>query len=89
MTSVVPQLKMETMTIEFPETDRKRLNGIAKAMGWILSKPQNADNSDTGVMGDLSDEECWEYLCATRPEGFELLSEEEEKEFEDWLGIKR
>ena len=88
MTSVAPQTKMTTMTIEFPETDRKRLKGIAKAMGWILSKPQNADNSDTGVMGDLSDEECWEYLCATRPEGFELLSEEETKKELEWLGVK-
>ena len=89
MTSVAPQLKTVTMTIEFPETDRKRLKGIAKAMGWTLGKLETTDKSDIGKMGDLSDEECWEYLCATRPEGFELLSEEEEKEFEDWLGIKR
>lgn len=89
MTTSAPQMKMETMTIEFPKNDTKRLKGIAKAMGWTLRKLETPDTSDIGRMGDLSDEECWEYLCATRPEGFELLSEEEEKEFEDWLGIKR
>lgn len=89
MTTSAPQLKLETMTIEFPKNDTKRLKGIAKAMGWTLRKQETPDTSDIGRMGDLSDEECWEYLCATRPEGFELLSEEEEKEFEDWLGIKR
>lgn len=88
MTSSAPQPKTVTMTIEFPETDRKRLKGIAKAMGWTLSKPETTDKSDIGKMGDLSDEECWEYLCATRPEGFELLSEEETKKELEWLGVK-
>lgn len=72
-------LQMQTMTISFPMVDLKRLKGIAKAMGWTLEK------TEPKTLDDLSDAECWEYLCKTRPEGFELLSEDEEKDFEDWL----
>lgn len=76
-------LQMQTMTINFPKVDLKRLKGIAKAMGWTLEKPEPK------TLDDLSDAECWEYLCKTRPEGFELLSEEENEKELDWLGIKR
>ncbi len=84
MTQTVNVRRMETMKISFPKEDLKRLKGIAKAMGWTLDKSE-----DTGRMEELSDEECWEYLCATRPEGQEVLSEEENEKELDWLGIVR
>lgn len=79
MATTVAQSQIQSWTINIPKVDLKRLKGIAKAMGWTLEKPEPK------TLGDLSDKECWEYLCKTRPEGFELLSEEEEKEFEEWL----
>lgn len=75
-------------TITVPNIDLKRLKGIAKAMGWMLEKKEELPEG-YGRMEELSDEECWNYLVHTQPEGMELLSEEENEEFLDWLGVKR
>lgn len=83
MATTIAQPQMQSWTINIPKVDLKRLKGIAKAMGWTLEKPEPK------TLDDLSDKECWEYLCKTRPEGFELLSEEENEAELDWLGIKR
>lgn len=81
-TTTLQSQAMGTLLIDFPKVDLKRLKGIAKAMGWNVRKVEPT------TLGELSDEECYEYLCATRPEGFELLSEEETKEFEQWLAAQ-
>lgn len=75
---------MESMVINFPKVDLKRLKGIAKAMGWTLEKKEELPEG-YGRMEELSDEECWNYLVHTRPEGMELLTVEEEEEFENWM----
>lgn len=76
-------------TITVPNIDLDRLKGIAKAMGWTLEKKEERKDDDLGCMDDLSDEDCWNYLVHTDPEGMELLSEEENEAALDWLGIKR
>lgn len=83
MATITVQPQMESMTIRFPKVDMKRLKGIAKAMGWVIEKEEKH------TLDELSDEDCWKYLCATRPEGQELLSEEENEKELDWLGIRR
>lgn len=75
---------MESMVINFPKVDLKRLKGIAKAMGWTLEKKEELPEG-YGRMEELSDEDCWNYLVHTRPEGMELLTVEEEEEFENWM----
>lgn len=76
------------MVISFPKEDLKRLKGIAKAMGWTLEKKEELPEG-YGRMEELSDEDCWNYLVHTDPEGMELLSEEENEAALDWLGIVR
>lgn len=75
---------MESMVINFPKVDLKRLKGIAKVMGWTLEKKEELPEG-YGRMEELSDEDCWNYLVHTRPEGMELLTVEEEEEFENWM----
>ena len=79
---------MESMVINFPKVDLKRLKGIAKAMGWILEKKEELPDG-YGRMEELSDEDCWNYLVHTRPEGMELLTVEEEEEFENWMKAQK
>lgn len=79
---------MESMVIHFPKVDLKRLKGIAKAMGWTLEKKEELPEG-YGRMEELSDEDCWNYLVHTDPEGMELLTVEEEEDFLDSLGVKR
>lgn len=88
MTTAAKKLAIESMVISFPKEDLKRLKGIAKAMGWTLEKKEELPEG-YGRMEELSDEDCWNYLVHTQPEGMELLSEEENEEFLDWLGVKR
>lgn len=38
---------------------------------------------------DMDDEETYAYLSKTRPEGHMMASEKKQREFEEWLGIKR
>lgn len=68
----------ETYTIHIPTVDLQRFMGLAKVMGWDFTK-----SSET--LDELSDEECYSYLCKTRPEGQEPLSEKENEEFLNWL----
>lgn len=68
----------ETYTIHIPTVDLQRFKGLAKVMGWDFTK-----SSET--LDELSDEECYSYLCKTRPEGQEPLSEKENEEFLNWL----
>lgn len=75
-------------TVTVPNIDLKRFKGILKAMGWTFEKEEELPEG-YGRMEELSDEDCWNYLVHTRPEGMELLSEEENEAALDWLGIVR
>lgn len=79
MSAIAIQPQTESFTIEIPKIDLKRFKGLVKAMGWTFRK------TEPKVLGDLTDEECWEHLCKTQPEGLVMASEEEEATFEKWL----
>lgn len=71
-------------TVTVPNIDLKRFKGILKAMGWAFEKKEELPEG-YGRMEELSDEDCWNYLVHTDPEGMELLTVEEEEEFENWM----
>lgn len=75
-------------TVTVPNIDLKRFKGILKAMGWAFEKEEELPEG-YGRMEELSDEECWNYLVHTQPEGVELLSVEEEEEFENWMKAQK
>lgn len=71
--------------IDIPEQTFRTLSVRAEASGTNLKAfiekmlVDYADNAD--------DSHLYAYLCEKRPEGKDMLNEEETRSFEDWLGL--
>lgn len=68
--------------IDIPEQTFRTLSVRAAASGTNLKafiEKMLVDNAD--------DSHLYAYLCEKRPEGKDMLNEEETRSFEDWLGL--
>ena len=71
--------------IDIPEQTFRTLSVRAAASGTNLKafiEKMLVDYADSA-----DDSHLYAYLCEKRPEGKDMLNEEETKSFEDWLGL--
>ena len=71
--------------IDIPDEVFKTLNIKAAAMGTNLKKL--IEDIISQEASDMEDAEVYRYLVSTRPEGQEVLSEQEQEDFERLMGI--
>lgn len=72
-------------TIELSPTTLSSLSCIASEHKTSLKR--FIEKSLEEMAEDYDDAITFEHLCKTRPEGFEMASEEEQVEFRKWLGL--
>lgn len=56
--------QMESFTISIPSIDLKRLKGIAKAMGWRITKQEKTKENDSSEWTEEEEREA--FLCTSR-----------------------
>ena len=71
--------------IDIPDEVFKTLNLKAAAMGTNLKKL--IEDIISQEASDMEDAEVYKYLVSTRPEGKEMLSSQEQNDFEKRMGI--
>ena len=71
--------------IDIPDEVFKTLNIKAAAMGTNLKKL--IEDIIIQEASDMEDAEVYRYLVSTRPEGKEMLSSQEQDDFEKRMGI--
>ena len=71
--------------IDIPDEVFKTLNLKAAAMGTNLKKL--IEDIISQEASDMEDAEVYRYLVSTRPEGKEMLSSQEQDDFEKRMGI--
>ena len=71
--------------IDIPDEIFKTLNLKAAAMGTNLKKL--IEDIIIQEASDMEDTEVYRYLVSTRPEGKEMLSSQEQDDFEKRMGI--
>lgn len=72
-------------TIELSPATLQSLSGIASKHGTSVKR--FIEKSLEEMAEDYDDAITFEHLSKTRPEGFEMASEEEQAEFRKWLEL--
>ena len=61
---------------------------MRKSLQWISNQIIKACETQIDYQ-DMNESATYQYLCDVRPDGDVVLTEEETKDFENWLGVWR
>ena len=85
MATQAPKERVHRKLIDIPDEVFKILNLKAAAMGTNLKKL--IEDIVSQEASDMEDAEVYKYLVSSRPEGKEMLSSQEQDDFEKRMGI--